>query len=525
MHAVLHARFASTGPQDFCSGSLRLVCFEPIVAPRGFEDEWSVFQDHSDPQNLAWLAPDTLASTTVIVMFPNILDQEQLAQARRLLRYVGSQQEFAPPMFCAPSVPHRDAGAENRPEVLQISSELLELGLDNIICGQLCPFGLALAIRARLREAERQVTRVNTELTGRRTKAECLQELKDSVHYKLWDYMQQRVGTAIPPVDYDLVESENGVAGWTFIAHLGRGMFGNVYECAPPCGVTAAPGGEVMKVYDKAHTKTFHDLKSMNRKIEIMQMLSCEQWRHPNIVQLFAIHHAYTKLYFRMENGGPENLYQRLSDRSRSGPNNRPLPAPMLHQITLQLWSALAHMHTGPRICHRDIKPENVIVHQSGSDSISIKLADFDVAMVQKPGGSCFSPCGTFPFMATEVILSQQYDGFAADMWSMGLVLLELTCGMRILERVLNLRRPRGVAHGAAPETELVRKIEAAFHDRELPRRILSEHGVPEVSDVKSLYTEVISGVLQIDAAARWDSKSTNEMVQQRLGNRADVDR
>jgi len=518
MQAVLHARFANTEPQDFCSGSLRLVCFEPIVAPRGFEDVWSVFKDHSDPQNLGWLALDTLAITTVIVMLPNILDQEQLAQTRRLISYVDTQEDFAPPMFCVPSVPHRDAGSENSPVVLQISSELLELGLDNIIRGQLCPFGLALAIRACLRESELQVMRLNNEVTERRTKAEGLQVLKDSIHCKLWDYMQQRVATAIPPVDYDLEESDHGVAGWRFIAHLGRGMFGNVYECAPPHGVTAAPGGEVMKVYDKAQTKTVHDLKGMNRTIEIMQMLSCEQWRHPNIVKLFASHHGYTKLYFRMENGGPENLYHRLSDRGRTGPNNRPLPVPMLHQITLQLWSALAHMHNGPRICHRDIKPENVIVRQSGSDTITIKLADFDLAMVQNHGVFCRSHCGTFPFMAPEVILTQQYDGFAADMWSMGLVVLELTCGMRILERVLNLRRPQGGDRDAAPETELVRTIEAAFHDRELPRRILNDHGFPEVSDQKAFYIEVISGVLQVDAAARWNSKSTNEMVQERLG-------
>jgi len=516
MQAALHARFANAEPRDFCDeNSLRLVCFEPIPAPRSFEDVWSEFQAHSDPENEIWLAPDNLASTTVIVMLPNVLDQEQVAQMRRLISYVDTQEDFAPPMFCVPCVPHRDAGMENSPEVLEMSAGLLEVGLDNIIRGQHCAFGLALSIRACLRESELQVMRLNNEVAQRRTKSDYMQVLRDSIHCKLWDYMQQRVATAIPPLDCDLEESDYGVAGWRFIAHLGRGMFGNVYECVPPAGVVAAPGGEVMKVYDKAQTKTVHDLKGINRTVEIMQMLSHERWRHPNIVRLFAGHHTYTKLYFRMENGGPENLYHRLSDRAKTGPNNRPLPAPLVHQITIQLMSALSHMHTGPRICHRDIKPENIIVRQKGSDRIHIHVADFDLAMIQIRGAFCRSHCGTFPFMAPEVILTQQYDGFAADMWSMGLVLLELTCGMRILERTLNLRRPQG----SAPETELVRTIEGAFRDRGLAKRILKDHGVPEVAEEKAFYTEVISGVLQVDPTERWDAKLTHDRIMEQLGH------
>jgi len=180
--------------------------------------------------------------------------------------------------------------------------------------------------------------------------------------------------------------------------------------------------------------------------------------------------------------------------------------------------SALSHMHTGPRICHRDIKPENVIVRQAGSDTIHIKLADFDLAMIQTRGAFCRSHCGTFPFMAPEVILTQQYDGFAADMWSMGLVLLELTCGMRILERTLNLRRPQGGDQGSAPETELVRTIENAFRDRELSKRIINDHGVPEMAEEKAFYTEVVSGVLHVDPAERWDVKVTCDRITEQLG-------
>ena len=48
---------------------------------------------------------------------------------------------------------------------------------------------------------------------------------------------------------------------------------------------------------------------------------------------------------------------------------------------------------------------------------------DFHFALVQESGSKRVSPCGTVPFIAPEVLESQSYDGLAANIWSLGVVL------------------------------------------------------------------------------------------------------
>merc|ERR1712019_116299 len=100
--------------------------------------------------------------------------------------------------------------------------------------------------------------------------------------------------------------------------------------------------------------------------------------------------------------------------------------------IITQIASAVAHLHTGPHICHRDIKPENITLAGSGS-GMCLKLVDFDLAIIREGGATCCSICGTLPFMAPEVMFSFEYDGFAADIWSLGVVFFETLCEGQVI--------------------------------------------------------------------------------------------
>ena len=90
-------------------------------------------------------------------------------------------------------------------------------------------------------------------------------------------------------------------------------------------------------------------------------------------------------------------------------------------KLFLQLCKGVAHMHA-MRVVHNDIKPSNVFLkvktRQDGSVEMVAKLGDFGMASF---GESCY--IGTEEYMAPEVFAR----GVEADVWSMGVVLYQLT--------------------------------------------------------------------------------------------------
>ena len=77
------------------------------------------------------------------------------------------------------------------------------------------------------------------------------------------------------------------------------------------------------------------------------------------------------------------------------------------------------------RLIHRDLKPENILLDASGR----IQVADFGLSAIAAPCGGLSDICGTPEFLAPEVLTSTEYDGAAADIWSLGVILHELLTG------------------------------------------------------------------------------------------------
>lgn len=77
--------------------------------------------------------------------------------------------------------------------------------------------------------------------------------------------------------------------------------------------------------------------------------------------------------------------------------------------------------------CHRDLKPENVMMDHSKK----VKLIDFGFAaqipdLKTKQLQTC---CGSDAYAAPEVLRQDEYDGQAADVWSLGVLLYAILCG------------------------------------------------------------------------------------------------
>ncbi|KAK1773538.1 period-4 [Copromyces sp. CBS 386.78] len=120
-------------------------------------------------------------------------------------------------------------------------------------------------------------------------------------------------------------------------------------------------------------------------------------------------------------------------------------------QILEQTLEALAYLHTlDPQIVHRDIKPNNILimyrrrprrpdaifVKSADPDAIFVKFADFGLS---REGDVFKTICGTSLYLAPEVYslhearatLREGRDYTAlVDVWSLGVVLAELVCGL-----------------------------------------------------------------------------------------------
>ncbi|CAA6672208.1 unnamed protein product [Spirodela intermedia] len=100
-----------------------------------------------------------------------------------------------------------------------------------------------------------------------------------------------------------------------------------------------------------------------------------------------------------------------------------------LAEISRQILLGLAYLHR-QKIVHRDIKPSNLLINASRE----VKIADFGVSRIlSQTMDPCNSSVGTIAYMSPERINTDtnhgKYDGYAADIWSFGLSILEFYLG------------------------------------------------------------------------------------------------
>lgn len=83
------------------------------------------------------------------------------------------------------------------------------------------------------------------------------------------------------------------------------------------------------------------------------------------------------------------------------------------------------------KICHRDIKAENILLD---SDNYNIKLCDFGFSSDSSEllHGR---PLGTKNYMAPEIIMEKDYDGIKADIFSLGVLLLNIRTNKFLFEQ------------------------------------------------------------------------------------------
>jgi len=160
-------------------------------------------------------------------------------------------------------------------------------------------------------------------------------------------------------------------------------------------------------------------LKYQQREIRLHHLAS----QHPNVVSLVRIMDSVDCTYVVMEFCPEGDLFSSITDKGHFVGND-----PLVKRVFLQLLDAVQFCHS-VGIYHRDLKPENVLVTDQG---MTVKLADFGLATTDYYT-SDFG-CGSTFYMSPECQQSHPrpmscYASPANDVWSLGVMLVNLTCG------------------------------------------------------------------------------------------------
>ncbi len=238
---------------------------------------------------------------------------------------------------------------------------------------------------------------------------------------------------------------------------LGSGGMGRVYRATllGPAGFRKAVAIKVLRAALRGRPGP---ARAFLREARLGAML-----RHPNLLRTHdvAVHGAEYFIAMELVDG------LALNDVRRRGP----LPTTASLEIVRQAAEGLAHAHAvavGDRdgLVHRDIKPANLMLDRHGV----VRVVDFGLAAAYAAADGGTRPegrvMGTLGYMAPEQLVGEPLDG-RADIYSLGLVLLDLVLGRRsrladTVDAVADLAEPGDRAVG------LDRRVRSGRLGREL---------------------------------------------------------
>ncbi|KAL8544610.1 hypothetical protein ACS0TY_005001 [Phlomoides rotata] len=217
---------------------------------------------------------------------------------------------------------------------------------------------------------------------------------------------------------FSRVEIENAINYGTEKKCLGRGSAGLVYKGMLPSGQLVA----IKKIF-KSNT-----LDSFSREIAGLSRV-----RHPNLVCLFGCCIEDGEQYLVYEYCHNGNLSQHLLRKDNV------LTWEMRVKILRDCAFALKYLHTHINGCivHRDIKLTNILLTRE----MEPKLSDFGLAkMLGMEESKVFTDVrGTIGYMDPEYMSNAKLTS-ASDIYSFGIVTLQLLSGQRVIELDLDAR-------------------------------------------------------------------------------------
>ena len=223
------------------------------------------------------------------------------------------------------------------------------------------------------------------------------------------------------------------VSRWSidFGSIIGHGTFGSVFRARDEEGSGEAVAAKVIDASRMKWEKILAEVKLLNKVAH-----------QEGIVGLYGAHevsNAHGRAVVMLLELGTGDLLDLLTRK-------RVLAEAEALRYFREIVGAVEFLHT-QRIAHRDLKLENVLISASGS----CKLADFGLAheyVGERDLDPCAVPgrpsegvggwrerevlydvCGSKSYVAPEVLLKLGYDGYSADVWSLGICLFAMLTG------------------------------------------------------------------------------------------------
>lgn len=252
--------------------------------------------------------------------------------------------------------------------------------------------------------------------------------------------------------------STSPLQGYTFLSAtpLGEGGYGTTHLVTKTYGTHSGQHYVLKRI-------PVSNLTEANEALHEAQHL--QRLRHPNVVRVFdaflhANQSAVLEIAIVMEYCPRGDMYHAIKER-------KPITERKLTDWCGQLCAALAAIHDADMI-HRDVKPDNIFI----SSDDTLRLGDFGLAkyiphtdVLLSGGAANLSVAGSLSYMAPELVAEQPY-GTSADIYSMGLVLLELSIGEIIGDTEAFQKLKGGIEEENAFLLQHVEKIPTRFATR-----------------------------------------------------------
>mmetsp|Transcript_10092 Transcript_10092/g.29732 ORF Transcript_10092/g.29732 Transcript_10092/m.29732 type:complete len:454 (+) Transcript_10092:114-1475(+) len=169
---------------------------------------------------------------------------------------------------------------------------------------------------------------------------------------------------------------------------------------------------KILKKSEVIYLKQVDHIKMEKAILEVIE--------HPFIVNLFGSFQDPMNLYLMMEYVIGGEFFSHLRKAGR-------FPNETARFYAAEIVLAFEHLHT-QSIIYRDLKPENLLLDEQSN----LKISDFGLSALygtDQDSTLLKTTCGTPNYVAPEVLADNGYSGFAADIWSCGVILYVLLAG------------------------------------------------------------------------------------------------
>jgi len=215
-------------------------------------------------------------------------------------------------------------------------------------------------------------------------------------------------------VDVDNIQ----LTSLNWVGTLGIGGFGRVELVT--AGLNNNQTYALKKMKKAEITEEKHQQHILNEK---SIMASCSS---PFIVKLYTTFRDSRYLYMLMEPCLGGELWTILRDKKKFEDSAAKF-------YTACVIKAFEYLHS-KGIVYRDLKPENLLLDSSGY----VKLTDFGFSKQLESGEKSWTFCGTPEYVAPEMITNKTGHDQRADIWSVGILMYELLCGIPPFSKTRN---------------------------------------------------------------------------------------